>query len=212
MRIGAIGDIHCEHVSLEAVLRYLQGAGVDRIVSVGDLCDGPGDLARTVELLRGAQVVAVAGNHERWMLTWQLRSLPNATRADTLDPDTVSWLSALPRTRELTTPQGALLLCHGLGEDDMAQVLPEDSGYALQVNSSLWNLVHARRWRYVIHGHSHQRMVRTFDGLTFINVGTLSRDDAPCFAIIDFSRGEVLFHDLHEDQIHTPPTVARLTS
>jgi predicted phosphodiesterase len=210
MRIGAIGDIHCEHVSLEAVLRFLQGAGVDRIVSVGDICDGPGDLRRTVELLRGAQVEAVAGNHERWMLTWQMRSLPHATRADTLDADTEAWLSSLPRTRELATPQGPLLLCHGLGEDDMARVLPDDFGYALQVNQPLWDLVHARRWRYVIHGHSHQRMVRTFDGLTLINAGTLYREHAPCVALIDFARGEVLFHDVHEDRISDPPTVVRL--
>lgn len=210
MRIGVIGDIHCEHVSLEAVLRFLQRSGVDRIVSVGDICDGPGDLARTVVLLREAGVEAVAGNHERWLLAGQMRDLPDATEPDSLMPDTESWLAALPRTRELKTPAGPVLLCHGLGEEDMAQVTPDDVGYALQVNDALWTLVRAQRWRYVIHGHSHQRMVRTFDGLTLINAGTLHRDHNPCFALIDLARAEVSFHDIHDDLIFEPPQVFRL--
>jgi predicted phosphodiesterase len=210
VRIGAIGDIHCEDLSLEAVLRFLQREVVERIVSVGDICDGPGDLARTIELLRSARVEAVAGNHERWLLSGQVRDLPDATPPGTLEPEIRAWLTALPRTRELDTPQGRLLLCHGLGEDDMAQVRPDDFGYALQVNDALWKLVRARRWRYVINGHSHQRMVRTFDGLTLINAGTLHRGHDPCFAVIDLAGGEVRFHHVHEDLIGDPPEVVRL--
>lgn len=209
-RMGIIGDIHCEHVSLQAVLRFLQRAGVERIVSVGDICDGLGDLDRTVAMLRDSGVEAVAGNHERWLLTGQMRTLPDATELGTLAPETQAWLASLPRTRELTTPAGLILVCHGLGDDDMAQVTPDDAGYALEVNDALWKLVHARRWRYVLHGHSHQRMVRTFQELTFINAGTLHRDHNPCFAVVDLARGEVSFYDIHDDWIFEPPQVHRL--
>ncbi|MDC0712043.1 metallophosphoesterase family protein [Stigmatella sp. ncwal1] len=209
-RIGVIGDIHCEHVSLKAVLRFFDRAGVDRIVSVGDICDGPGDLTRTVELLRGAGVETVAGNHERWLLQGEMRSLPDATEPDSLPPHVQAWLASLPRTRELHTPAGALLVCHGLGEDDMAQVTPEDQGYALEVNEALWALVRARRWRYVINGHSHRRMVRSFEGLTVINAGTLHEGHDPCFGLIDLSRREVAFYDIHDDWIAEPPQVLPL--
>lgn len=111
-------------MSLEAVLRFLQRAGVQRIVSVGDICDGPGDLDRTVAMLRDAGVEAVAGNHERWLLTGQMRTLPDATEPDMLAPETQDWLASLPRTREFATPAGPLLVCHGLGDDDMGQVTP----------------------------------------------------------------------------------------
>ncbi|WP_224244419.1 metallophosphoesterase family protein [Hyalangium gracile] len=58
--------------------------------------------------------------------------------------------------------------------------------------------------------HSHRRMVRTIEGLTLINAGTLHRDHEPCFALVDLSRGEVSFHDIHDDWIAEPPQVHRL--
>jgi predicted phosphodiesterase len=38
----------------------------------------------------------------------------------------------------------------------------------------------------MIGGHTHQRMVRVFPGLTVVNVGTIHRKDEQTFTVIDF--------------------------
>jgi predicted phosphodiesterase len=89
-----------------------------------------------------------------------------------------------------------LLLCHGLGDDDMSRVTPDDFGYALESNDALQELLTTEQYRFVINGHTHRRMVRDFGGVTVINVGTLFRDHEPCFAVVDFERGQVEFFDI----------------
>ena len=92
------------------------------------------------------------------------------------------------RTRHcLARLRGAMLLCHGFGEDDMATVRPEDEGYALESNFALQALMESRKHRFVICGHSHQPMVRSIQPLTIINAGTLDRRDRQVCSVIDFS-------------------------
>src|SRR3954471_21755332 len=67
-RFAAIGDVHVEDVRLAAVLTHVQEQNVDAILSVGDIVDGPGDVDRTVALLRKHGVYAVRGNHDRWLV------------------------------------------------------------------------------------------------------------------------------------------------
>lgn len=192
-RIGAIGDIHAEDEILERALAHLEARAVDKILGVGDVADGPGDLGRCCRLLEQHGVEVVRGNHDRWALTDALRSLPGAKAA--LEPDERRYLESLPVTRSYETPSGALLLCHGLDGDDMAGVRPDDFGYGLDNNDALWALVHAGEYRHVVNGHTHHRMVRRFDELTVINAGTLFREHDPCFAEIDFDAGLVVFFD-----------------
>ncbi|HEX4621592.1 MAG TPA: metallophosphoesterase family protein, partial [Myxococcaceae bacterium] len=89
-----------------------------------------------------------------------------------------------------------LLLCHGVGEDDMQRLAPDDAGYALEANTPLQRLLVQKRYPYVLGGHTHQRMVRAIGGVTFFNAGTLRRDDDPCFLWLDFERGVAEFHDI----------------
>ena len=193
-RVGAIGDIHAEDQVLERVLDHLSGMSLDRVLAVGDIVDGPGDSSRCCRLLAAAQVDVVRGNHDRWALKDELRSLPGATAA--LDPEQRQYLESLPATREYETPTGPLLLCHGLGADDMNRLTPDDYGYALETNDALQDLLAAEQFRFVIGGHTHRRMVRRFDRLTIINVGTLFREHDPCFAVVDFAECRVQFFSL----------------
>lgn len=198
-RIAAIGDIHAEDRTLERVLDHLTGLSLDRILAVGDIVDGPGDSARCCRLLAAARVEAVRGNHDRWALKDQLRNLPGALAA--LDPDQRRFLEALPATRDYQTALGPLLLCHGLGADDMCRLTDDDFGYALETNDPLQELLATEQYRFVVNGHTHRRMVRRFGPLTIINAGTLFREDDPCFAVIDFAAGLVEFFDVTPDRI-----------
>lgn len=198
-RVGLIGDIHAEDAKLEAALRHLEAEGVEAILSVGDVVDGPGDPDRCCELIERHGVLAVRGNHDRWLLSGEMRELPRAHLREDLDPRSVERLANLPPSQRFDTEAGSLLLCHGLDDDDMARLLPWDEGYALESNDALQRLVAARAFALVAGGHTHRRMVRTVGGVIFVNAGTLLAESEPCFVLLDFARRAVQFHELLPD-------------
>jgi len=190
-RVGVIGDVHGEDTFLASALDYFAERAVAHVLCTGDIPDGFGSVARSCQLLRDRGVITVRGNHERWFLTGVMRDLPEATPRDAVPPAEREYLERLPAVEELETPLGGLLLCHGLGANDMAKVGPDDVGYALVTNDDLRSTMRDPRYRIVVNGHSHRPMVRHFSGLTIINAGTLRRDDSPGFLLLDFSTGAV---------------------
>lgn len=190
-RIGLIGDVHAEDDSLAFAIRTLEALGARTLLQVGDIADGPGDLARTVALLREHAVLAVRGNHDRWLLADQLRELPYARRRSATDPAVLEYLAGLPVTREFDSPLGQVLLCHGLGDSDMACVKPDHRDQQLTQNAELCVLIARGRYRFVLNGHTHKPMLRRVGELMIVNAGTLLRTDERCFTLIDFERGEV---------------------
>jgi len=212
-RLGLIGDVHTERVRLEGALAHLARLQPDRIACTGDLPDGPNDaraVAACCEALRQARALTVSGNHDRWLQDGEMRQLPGATDRDELDAATSSFLAGLPATLELDTPAGRVLLCHGLGADDMTGVQPYDHGPALDANEPLQRLLQQARYRYVISGHTHRPMVRAISGLTIINAGTLLREHAPCCSLVDFGARRIRFYDVAEDGSVTEGTDASL--
>jgi len=191
-RVGLIGDLHAEHETLEFVVAQLRKLGAETLLQVGDIADGFGDLSRTVALLLEHQVLAVRGNHDRWLLGNQMRELPGATPLGDVPADVVAYLNALPVTREFRSPRGHVLLCHGLGTNDMVGVKPDHEGYDISSNTDLQRLISERRYRFVLNGHTHRAMLRTFGPLSIVNAGTLLRDYERCFTFVDFERGELV--------------------
>lgn len=109
-------------------------------------------------------------------------------RSSELAPSTQAYLQALPGTRRISTTRGPLLLCHGIGEDDMSRLRTYDYGYALETNDAL-NALRTTDCALMVGGHTHERMVREFDALTVINAGTLTYTDKPCFLVADLQDG-----------------------
>jgi len=190
-RIGLIGDLHAEDEALAFAVGELKKRGAETLLQVGDIVDGPGDLNRTVALLREHQVLAVRGNHDRWLPSNQLRELPHAHVLADAAPSVLAYLTDLPVTREFRSPRGHVLLCHGLGTNDMAGVKPEHEGYDITSNTELQQLIMERRFRFVLNGHTHRAMLRTLGPLSIINAGTLLRDNERSFTYVDFERGEL---------------------
>ncbi|MBI3272573.1 MAG: metallophosphoesterase family protein [Planctomycetes bacterium] len=193
-RLGLIGDVHAEATALRACLAFLDGQSIDAVLQVGDIVDGPGDVNACCRLLREAGVLAVRGNHERWFLEGSMRGWPEATPTSEVEAEAREYLAALPIVRRLETSAGRLLLCHGLGGNDMARVQPDDTGYALEANDELQRLVRLPSIQVVVNGHTHRRMVRRLGRLLLINAGSLCRQDEPCVAILDLDACVVRFH------------------
>lgn len=212
-RFAALGDLHAEDARLAAVLTWLSGQAVRAVLSVGDIVDGEGDVDRCCDLLRAHAAIAVRGNHERWLLAGELRTLRNAHHREALAPASLGFLAALPATRTLATVRGDLLLCHGVDTDDMTRLRPYDEGYALAANTALQALLAAPGPRWLVGGHTHKRMVRSFarrvgPPLVVINPGTLHRDYDASFAVVDLARRRVEFHEVvtgADDEVQLRP-------
>jgi predicted phosphodiesterase len=200
-RIGVIGDIHTRADRLEWALRVLGGHEVEQIFATGDIVDGPEpeSIARVCKLLQDHQVRSVLGNHDRWLLDGQHRERPDATFPDEVDRATRAFLQRLPQTAELQTTHGTLLLGHGLGNNDMSCLYPHDHGPALKNNTTLQAILHSERYRFVVSGHTHLRMVRELSGATFINAGALHYTREPCCLILDFAAKQAQFFDHVKD-------------
>lgn len=195
-RFAAIGDLHGEDVRLEFVLTWLSGQGIDTLLSVGDLVDGAGSLDRCCTLLTAHDALVVRGNHDRWLL-----EEPFAHEPGFLTRDTLLFLRALPVTRRLPTLRGDLMLCHGVGDNDMVRLHPQGQETSRAATQALDILLADPDLRLVVGGHTHRRMVRSFarpdaPPLLFINPGTLHRGYPASFAVVDLERGRVEFHEV----------------
>jgi predicted phosphodiesterase len=187
--VGVVGDVHCESETLSRVLDALETMNVDAVLCVGDLVDGPGDADATLALLEAREVQCVAGNHERWFLDGERRDVADATHE--INDDSRAFLMGLRKIRRYETPAGSAMLCHGVGEDDDAWLRPDTRGYALQDIPTLRDLMLDDTVQYMIGGHTHERMVRVFPGLTVVNAGTIHRKDEQTFTVIDFETKKV---------------------
>ena len=201
-RFGVIGDVHGESETLGRVLDALEMMNVEAVLCVGDLVDGPGDADATLAMLQTRQVQCVAGNHERWFLDGEQRTLENATA--TINEASRTFVEGLPTMRRYATPNGNALLCHGVGEDDEAWLLPDTRGYALQDIPTLRELMLDEEVQFMLCGHTHERMVRVFPGLTVINAGTIHRKDEQSFMVLDFGAMRVEFYSAAEGNTGEP--------
>lgn len=190
MRALLIGDIHTESVLLRKTIAHGREAGVDAILSVGDIVDGPGDPLACMAQLRAHGAAVVRGNHERWIAEG------HPMEPYEYPPDALDWLARLPETLEFDTPTGRLLLGHGIGAHDMLELDTYTRDQALQSLAPLWDIVHARRYRWIVGGHTHRAMVRTIAGLTIVNPGSLVLEQDPGFVIADFTRGDLEYWTL----------------
>ena len=108
MRYAILGDIHANLSALEAVVASIERAGVDRVLSVGDVV-GYGAAPREVmQILRELDAVVVKGNHDaacageidmRYFNPYA-RAAVEWTR-DVLTDEELTWLSELPFTATL---------------------------------------------------------------------------------------------------------------
>ena len=114
--IAILSDIHANLEALEAVLREIREERIDTIVCLGDIVGYNADPSACIRLLREADAVCVAGNHDR-AVTRQIAMdgfNPLAVRAvewtrSRLSADEICWLASLPLK---TTVDGRLIAVH----------------------------------------------------------------------------------------------------
>ena len=169
MRVAALYDVHGNLPALDAVLAELERAGVDRIVSGGDIAYGP-MAAECVDALRalGERVVWVRGNADRAAFPEAMKESSEAWLAEQLGPDRRAFAEGAPLTAELEVDGlGRVLFCHGSPRSDeeiLTRISPEErftaalEGVAADV---------------VVCGHTHVQYDRRAAGRRIVNAGSV---------------------------------------
>src|SRR5580693_7215010 len=117
MRLALISDIHANLEALEATFYDIAAHAIDRIVCLGDIVGYNNDAAACVALIRGADCVCVAGNHDLAVCgRITTRKFPSAAaRAvawtrEQLSDDDLDFLDSLPLKANIA---GRVIAVHG---------------------------------------------------------------------------------------------------
>src|SRR5213083_1958967 len=184
MHLAVLADVHANLPALEAVL-----ADVDRVAPAGIWVAG--DLVgynpwpnEVLQILRDRRMKAIRGNHERAALgaeTFRFNELAAAairwTRIQ-LTPGNVGYLKDLEDRTRTTMPEGVVAMYHGSPRDDDEYVFPWTADEALVQKAGA---------PFVILGHTHLPMARSFRSGPLVNPGSVGQprdsDPRPTFAI-----------------------------
>lgn len=189
-RIGILGDVHAEDLRLKAALSFFEKSRVDLVICTGDISDGCGDINLSCRLLAENSVLCVAGNHDRWLLSDKVRSIPLAHKKSDLDIESLCFLEELASQEKIVTPIGELILCHGVLDNDLGKIWPGTEGTKIERAEPLDELLESFPPRLLINGHVHYRTIIDFNYCQVLNAGTL-RGDYPAVTIIDCAAGQV---------------------
>lgn len=188
MRIAVLADIHGNLPALEAVLREVEGSGVDRVVLLGDIAGGPMP-AQTLDRLAGLgdRAVWVHGNGERELVAG-LDGLDGLDGEIPAGPagDTVAACVPLlePRHRNLMAdlPMTVTLDVDGLGPALFCHATPRRDDEFVLVDSPI------ERWQQVLQdvgeqlvvcGHTHMPFDRLVDQRRVVNPGSVGMAYGP---------------------------------
>jgi predicted phosphodiesterase len=138
-------------------------------------------------VLQERQILTVRGNHDRWFL--EAADCDDGLRAS-VGLEAVEFLSALPTTLSINSVAGPVLVCHGVGTNDLAH-LPQSFPHSFVRRAIRVGLV-PPRCRLVVHGHSHLQRERTCGGVLFVTVGPLRSHPAGGCIILDTDAEVVL--------------------
>lgn len=179
MRVAALYDIHGNLPALEAVLRDVRDAGVDLVVSGGDVVPGPMPREVIETLLNiDLPIRFIQGNGDREVLGVRQGSpagrFPENLRpvmqwtADQLDDDIARVMAAWPPTLRLPIePLGDVLFCHATPRNDTEIFTRATSEERL---APIFDAVGAS---IVVCGHTHMQFDRHVGSTRVLNAGSV---------------------------------------
>ena len=175
MKIGIITDIHNNLIALESVLNEIEKT-CDCIICCGDIIGvGPYPDETVQRIMKIKNLIAVMGNHERYLLEGMPNTIPNEEQMGIeemkhhkwehrqLSNSSIEFLKSLPYSRELEIEGKIIVVMH--------YAMNDENKYNSFGNNieKLFSSVDAD---IIIYGHNHSKNICNTDKL-YINVGSL---------------------------------------
>ncbi|MBQ1371742.1 MAG: metallophosphoesterase family protein [Oscillospiraceae bacterium] len=181
MKLGIITDIHNNLPALKTVLNRLRQLDCEWILCCGDIIGiGPQPEQTVQTLLQLPNLIAVRGNHERYLLEGLPDTFPNAEQMDEaeaahhrwehslLSPESRDFLRQLPYRRDLELAGYRISLLH-YGMDRDARFLNIGRNPSAEDYQRLFSNVDSD---LIFFGHQHTRSIHRADKY-YVNVGSL---------------------------------------
>lgn len=166
MKVGLIGDIHATVKPLQEALAIFDREGADRILCAGDIAGYGTELSQTMEVLRGAGVISIVGNHDVWWLN---------DAGDQSDPDVINDLRAMPASLNLTLEGKALHMVHASPPEslmDGIKLLDEDGVMVLGLRNLWCEYLKDYSCDVMVVGHTHQVFAEEMGNMLLVNPGS----------------------------------------
>ena len=179
VRIAALYDIHGNLPALEAVLREVREAGVDLVVSGGDVVPGPMPCEALASLLNlEIPVQFIQGNGDREVLAVRAGAktgrFPETFRpamewtARQLDDESARVLASWPSTLRLrVSPLGVVNFCHATPRND-TEIFTRNTA-----EERLLPIFEPLHSQVVVCGHTHMQFDRAVGTTRVINAGSV---------------------------------------
>lgn len=179
-RLAAIGDVHGNVALLARAIQAVRSTGPDAVVCLGDIAGSLTQTAQCGVLLAENDVLAIRGNHDRWLLEAIER---RPALAASVSAETLKFFKNLPAVAQFDTSFGLVLACHGVGTNDLGHF---PVTFLAPFMDRLLRLERIPRGcKVVLHGHSLEPMIRECNGVLVVSVGPLNERDASGCVIVD---------------------------
>lgn len=182
MRIGIITDIHNNLAALSLMLEMFQAEGCEKIICAGDIIGiGPQPEETVKALMQIPNLIAVKGNHDRYLTEGLPESVPNSEHMDLgemehhrwehslLSKESFDFISSLPDTANTVIDGVSISVLHYAmnSENKFFSLTPKpDIDDCCRMFNGFTSDV-------IIYGHDHAPSFNTDGKRLFINCGSL---------------------------------------
>lgn len=179
MKLALLGDIHGNHLALQAVLAAASSSGVEKLLITGDLVGYYDAPLIVLEMLQSWDRHVVRGNHEDMLNAARSDSAFLAqvdarygsglrTAIEQLDTQQLDELRNLPHPLELVIDGCKILLCHGAPWNNDQYVYPD-------AQPDLLEHCAMPEFDLVVLGHTHYPMQQKIGRTQVVNPGSVGQ-------------------------------------
>lgn len=183
MKLGVINDIHNNLTALKKGIEVLNEMKCDKIVCCGDIIGiGPNPEETVQYMMQIANLIAVRGNHEKYLLEGMPTEFPNKENMGLGEMEHHKWEHSLLSDESIAflenLPNKAELACEGFNISVIHYCMDRDGQYdytnykANPSEEDLKNMFADVNSDIILYGHNHSRNICKGDKI-YINVGSL---------------------------------------
>lgn len=115
------------------------------------------------------------------------------TKVSQINDNSRAFIENLPTHREIATPDGLLLLCHGMGTSvyELVNDIHFDNSENINPKSEFQRILTEKKYSFVVSGHTHAVLARRHEGIAFFNAGSLCGGGYAGYCVLDTEKSEL---------------------